>query len=170
MEEEILNITKDFTPVDFSFDKIYTLNLYNEISVGNMNRRKCHKLLKDGRVLGLILEDLITDIFKNINFSDDGKILCNNTLSEIKVLTNHGSVLCKSYMTGFGRSFNQHEHISNVKETDYYIFVDNTSSPILKVIPIKTCDKLYANQISYYDFYKYFGIEWGKIYGKRDRK
>lgn len=144
----------------FNNKENYILDLTDSMRFGTLTSKKLADIFKDGRNSGMHLEHLLCDMFTNLERSNREQShfdLIDNewgTSYEVKTVTKHGTKTSPSNMIGQGRKYNVEDHRRKLKEIDYYMFIDVKESPIFKVIPIISDDRLLFRSIGYKNFYK----------------
>lgn len=127
-------------------NKVYIINLAEINSeIGSwfkVSMQLFPDLLTDGRILGRVLENVMSSLFSNVSLSEsvDCDLKVNNTFKvEIKSsLKNGGINFAPSNMIGASRKYNFEEHTEKTKELDYYIAIDRSKLPIIELIPIES--------------------------------
>ncbi len=134
----------------FDYTKIYDFDLSNSIKFGKIKNEDIYEIFKDGRITGLLAEYFIESEFSNINrvrnenssldVIDDKGLKC-----EIKVFTKNGVSFLPSNQKGEGRKFDKEKYHLRVQNIDYFIIVDISQLPVMKIASIKSSAVLKAN-------------------------
>jgi|GEM_PF-2897160 len=134
----------------FDYTKIYDFDLSNSIKFGKIKNEDIYEIFKDGRITGLLAEYFIESEFSNINrvrnenssldVIDDRGMKC-----EIKVFTKNGVSFLPSNQKGEGRKFDKEKYHLRVQNIDYFIIVDISQLPVMKIASIKSSAVLKAN-------------------------
>ena len=107
---------------------------------GPIPERRLAEVFKDGRVAGLLNEDLAECIFRDMDRVDDrnapydllwhepGCLMASKI--DMKGLTRNGVNFLPSYQKGKGRKENTAEYFERRNQLDYYIVADIRLSPI----------------------------------------
>jgi len=162
MNEMYIKVIQPFSKVLFDKQNIYVIDLSETIQFGPINKEVLANIFKDGRVSGLIAEHLLIGLFKNLarspieNSSYDVFDTKWGTSFEVRCITENGLRTMPSYMIGQGRVYNLKEHMEKLFNIDYFIFIDVTNSPIFKIIPIKSDERLLFKNIGCKTFYSKF--------------
>ena len=94
------------------------LNL-NHICIPYVDNKTSDNLFQDGRIFGLIAENIIANFFglDKMYGCNDYDLKSNEGLKyEVKTLTKQGLKTCPSYMIGKGREYNIEEHKKYLKK------------------------------------------------------
>ena len=127
------------------------LNL-NHICIPYVDNKTSDNLFQDGRIFGLIAENIIANFFglDKMYGCNDYDLKSNEGLKyEVKTLTKQGLKTCPSYMIGKGREYNIEEHKKYLCNKDGFFIVDNTNFPILKIYYIKDTLNLLFKSLSH---------------------
>lgn len=134
----------------FDYTKIYDFDLSNSIKFGKIKNEDIYEIFKDGRITGLLAEYFIESEFSNINrvrnanssldVINDKGLKC-----EIKVFTKNGVSFLPSNQKGEGRKFDKEKYHLRVQNIDYFIIVDISQLPVMKIASIKSSAVLKAN-------------------------
>lgn len=99
---------------------------------------------KDGRISGLLSENVVDNVFDNIHKVETEKSNYDviddltNTKIEIRVITKNGVKLIPSNMIGAGRKYNYKKFMEKLDLIGYYIFVDVRELPIMRIFSISS--------------------------------
>ena len=109
------------------------------------------ELFRDGRIFGLIAENIVSGFFNldKIYGCEDHDLENGSFKYEVKCLTKQGLKTCPSYMVGKGRKYNKEEHQKYLESKDGMFIVDITSFPVLTIYYVKDMDKLLFASKSY---------------------
>lgn len=128
----------------FELNKTYKMNLENlDNDFGTWFRlsRKImgEEFLKDGRILGRVLENTLCSAFENLELNEDSSydIRMGDLKLEVKSSTSaDGMNFQPSNMIGASRSYDYDLHKKKTEEIDYYIAIDRSSLPMIEVFVI----------------------------------
>ena len=138
----------------FLNDKNFKLKLnLGHINIPYIDMNTSDNLFKDGRIFGLIAENIVSNFFnldkvygcKNHDLEDKKQGLNY----EVKTLTKQGVKTCPSYMIGKGRNYNIEEHKKYLLDKEGIFIVDNTSFPIITIYYIKDTIRLLFQSMNY---------------------
>lgn len=94
-------------------------------------------LIRDGRILGRVLENALVELFENFELSDTPEydiVLNGIARVEVKSTTGTGGINFQpSNMIGAGRSYNYEAHKQKTEELDYYLAIDRQELPIIEL-------------------------------------
>lgn len=94
-------------------------------------------LIRDGRILGRVLENTLVDLFENFELHDTPEfdlVLNGTTRVEVKSTTGVGGINFQpSNMIGAGRVYDYDIHEQKTRELDYYLAVDRQELPIIEL-------------------------------------
>lgn len=130
----------------FETDKRYTIDLTKiEGDFGewfSLSEKIIPDLLRDGRILGRVLENALVELFENFTLHTDSSfdiLLNNKDRIEVKSTGADGSINFQpSNMIGASRSYNYELHELKTLELDYYLAVDRTNLPIIELYCIES--------------------------------
>ena len=127
---------------------VYKLDLTDKIKFGPIKKQILYERITDGRISGLLSEDLANSLYNNITKSpsensnydimdDDGNKY------ECRTITRLGANLVPSNQLGKGRSIDLAKHEQKLESIFAYIFTDVRNSPIFRIvaIPVATLGK-----------------------------
>ena len=120
---------------------VYRLDLTNKIKFGPIKKQTLYERFTDGRISGLLSEDLANALYNNVTKSPSEKSTFDimddeGRKYECRTLTDSGASLLPSSQVGVGRSYNETEHIRKIEALHAYIFTDIRNSPIFKIVAI----------------------------------
>jgi hypothetical protein len=154
--------------LNFTFTETHYVDFRDKISFGNIDSEILYTRFKDGRLFGLLADDLIVYHFRgckrpnntcakgyDIEIPTIGKI-------EVKTFTKHGCCFIPSYMKGSGRSFNEVKFLDNNNSLSGYCLCDITEFPDVYIVSYRSQELLArykTGQIPYTDRNKIFNIE-----------
>ena len=128
------------------------LNL-GHIVIPFIDENTSDNLFKDGRIFGLIVENIVSNFFnleKVYGCEDHDLEDKRQQLNyEVKTLTKQGVKTCPSYMVGKGRKYNIEEHKKYLLNKNGIFIVDNTDFPIITIYYIKDTIKLLFKNMNY---------------------
>jgi hypothetical protein len=128
--------------LDFQLDKRYEIDLTGHLRFGLIPCKELVNIFSDGRLMGLLSENLIVSIFNTIEHADtkicpyDLLDVVSGQTFEVKSFTKDGVKTSPSGMQGSGRTYDKGEHRRRMQGVDYFIFVDIRNFPIVTLIPI----------------------------------
>lgn len=126
------------------------INLVNRVSLGEIPENLLYDRLRDGRIIGLLVEDIIESEFNGIT-RVKGK---GSAFDLIKTdTTPMEKIQCKSYnkgriniapssMIGKGRKFNKALFYDYVAKIDIWILANVSKFPSISLISLRTADLL----------------------------
>lgn len=128
----------------FELNKTYRINLENldnDFGTWFKLSRKImgDDFLKDGRILGRVLENTLCSVFENLELNEDSSydIRMGDLKLEVKSSTSaNGMNFQPSNMIGASRSYDYDLHKKKTEEIDYYIAIDRSSLPMIEVFVI----------------------------------
>ena len=128
----------------FELNKTYRINLENldnDFGTWFKLSRKImgDDFLKDGRILGRVLENTLCSVFENLELNEDSSydIRMGDLKLEVKSSTSaNGMNFQPSNMIGASRTYNYDLHKKKTEEIDYYIAIDRSNLPIIEVFVI----------------------------------
>ena len=132
---------------------VYKLDLTNKIEFGPIKKQTLYERFTDGRISGLLSEDLANALYNNITKSPSEKstfdIMDNEGRKyECRTLTESGASLLPSNQVGKGRYYNETEHVRKLEALHAYIFTDIRNSPIFRIVAIPIEDLGQRKRIS----------------------
>ena len=98
-------------------------------------------LIRDGRVLGRVLENALCSIFDNFTLhkEEDYDVEVDGLKFELKSTgSNNGIHFEPSSMIGAGRKYDYELHKQKTEDLDYYLAIDRTNFPIIELITIES--------------------------------
>ena len=128
----------------FELNKTYRMNLENlDNDFGTWFRLSREIMgddfLKDGRILGRVLENTLCSVFENLELNEDSSydIRMGDLKLEVKSSTSaNGMNFQPSNMIGASRTYDYDLHKKKTEEIDYYIAIDRSNLPIIEVFVI----------------------------------
>jgi len=123
-----------------TFDTVQYINLRDSVSFGPIARSVLSERFKDGRLFGLLAEDLICSHFSNIIKTESnttkGFDLIANEIGkiEVKSFTKNGCDVSPSFMKGIGRSFDESNYNEFLDGISGICICDNIDFPDVYII------------------------------------
>lgn len=120
---------------------VYRLDLTDKIQFGPVKKQTLYERFADGRIPGLLAEDLADSLYNNIekppsknnnyNLVDDSdrKYKCHT-------ITTGGTSLLPADQVGKGREYDKAKHIERMESLDAYIFIDVRYSPVFRIVAV----------------------------------
>ena len=137
----------------FSPNGVDAFTALGKIKFLDIPERELYHFFADGRVTGLLMDQMLNSRYKNLSAmrngankgfdlyqnGGDGATPAKPLLWETKVWTKHGCDLAPSVMKGKGRTYDKDEFHANAKKlTGGFIVVDIRQFPAMKVFGITT--------------------------------
>ncbi len=120
---------------------VYKLDLTDKIRFGPIKKQILYERFTDGRISGLLAEDLANSLYNNLmkspterssyDIMDD-----NGHRYECRTITPRGANLIPSNQIGKGRQYDAEAHHKKVDSLHAYIFTDIRHSPIFYIVAI----------------------------------
>jgi hypothetical protein len=112
-------------------NKLYTIPIVGGIKFGTLPQEVCIETFSDGRVLSLLIERLLDDMFTNITLIPKCKPydFVDDKLQKLdeKTFTKNGCKFMPSNMIGSGRKYNREDFEKHLDDTNMgYIIADGT--------------------------------------------
>jgi len=132
----------------------YKIDLTGKVMLGNVPEMLLYDRLRDGRIIGLLVEDIIANEFAGLTrTSSNGsahdliKTDCRIPMRlQCKSFKGSHVDVSPSYMKGKGRKFETHLFVDYFSKIDGWIFIDVSSFPVITVYVIDS-DSLSTNMI-----------------------
>ena len=129
----------------FLLNQRYKIDLTNRMQFGEVSKQVLYQRFTDGRISGLLAEDLLYALYNNFTKSpsegsaydlldDDGNKY------EVRVITKGGVSLIPSAQIGVGRQYNEEKHKDKHESLHAYVFIDVRDSPIFYITGISRND------------------------------
>ena len=129
----------------FKPNLLYKLDYSGHLVFGDIPEARLFEKYKDGRRIGLLIEDDLTFKFDNLVRALDEQSefdlldLKTGYKYEVRTVSQHGANLVPSRMIGAGRSIDIEGVLKKFRSVDYFIFCCITDIPIIKVFSM--CSK-----------------------------
>ena len=122
---------------------LYELNLTNKVQLGPISKQVLYERLTDGRISGLLAEDLANAIFNNVSKAPSERapfdlIDEEGHRYECRTITKGGTALVPSNQLGQGRHYDRVAHKKKVDSLYAYLFVDVRDSPLFQLVAFTT--------------------------------
>lgn len=118
------------------FDKVFTFDLYGNVSFGSLPEHIIYDMFKDGRLASHFLERQLEQWFPELTFVNAkgyDHIDKNNVMYDQKCFTKGGLKFMPSTMIGAGRSLDEEVAQAHANEINY-ICCDIVEFPIVRVL------------------------------------
>ena len=123
----------------FNVNNKYSFDLSEKITFGSIAKDSLYEIFRDGRITGLLAEYFIESEFSNMNrvrnnnsyldlIDDKGKKF------EVKCFTARGVSFLPSNQKGQGRKFNANDYRARLLNIDYFIVVNISQLPQVKIL------------------------------------
>ena len=137
----------------FTLKNRYKIDLTNKMELGAIPKQTLYKRFTDGRISGLLAEDLLNALYNNLtkapSESSPYDLLDDNgNKYESRVVTKRGVNLNPSNQIGSGRSYNEDKHRTKHESLYAYIFIDVRDSPIFYIVGINRNDVPFVKKLS----------------------
>ena len=138
------------------FNKRQHVSLYKQIKIGNIPEMLLYDRLRDGRIIGLLIEDIIANEFSGITrvvgngcAHDLVKTDCKIPIRlQCKSYKNNKLSITPSYMVGSGRKYDYDGMISYLDNIDAFVFIKIDDFPELEIITVKTSDLILIGDVN----------------------
>lgn len=127
----------------FEKDKVYILDLENQVKFGKLPPESLYGFFKDGRRTSELLEEYLYHAFDNLRLPDK-KLQEYDLLDdqdnklELRVITQYGVSLTPSNSRGAGRKFSREKFLEKIKSVDSYILCDIINFPKIEIYSDKS--------------------------------
>ena len=120
---------------------IYRLDLTNKVKLGPISKQILYERLTDGRIFGLLAEDLVNSIYNNITKAPSQRssfdfLDVEGRKYECRTITHHGANLVPAAQIGAGRKIDLGKHKQKLDMLHAYVFVDVRDSPRFSLVAI----------------------------------
>ena len=131
-------------------NKVYQLDLTNKMQFGPIKKQILYERFTDGRISGLLAEDLAKSLYNNISkapnarssydfVDDDGKKY------ECRTITARGASLLPSNQLGKGRTKDIGKFYEKLDMLYAFVFLDVRDSPIFRIVAVPVDDVVEKN-------------------------
>ena len=120
---------------------VYKLDLTDRIRFGPIKKQILYERFTDGRISGLLAEDLANSLYNNLMKSPTEQSSYDimddeGNRYECRTITLRGANLIPSNQIGKGRQYDAEAHHKKVGSLHAYIFTDIRHSPIFYIVAI----------------------------------
>lgn len=120
---------------------VYRLDLTDKIMFGPIKKQILYERFTDGRISGLLSEDLANSLYNNITKAPSEKSFYDvmddeGRKYECRTITRKGSSLLPSNQLGQGRRRDLQKHQEKQRSLFAYIFTDIRHSPIFRIVAV----------------------------------
>lgn len=123
--------------IDLTFQKRYVIDLTGQIIIGNIPEMLLYDRLQDGRIMGLLAEDIIAGHFNGLTRTKHNGASADLIKTDCRVPMR---IQCKSFkeqsvsvapskMKGVGRKFSEQDFDEYSDEIDGWLLIDISSFP-----------------------------------------
>lgn len=121
---------------------VYCLDLTDKVQLGPISKQTLYERLTDGRISGLLAEDLANALYNNMTkapsqnsgfdlFDSEGRKY------ECRTVTRGGTNLVPAVQIGAGRKIDLAKHQEKLDYLYAYVFVDVRNSPLFRLVAIE---------------------------------
>ena len=123
---------------------VYTVNLTGCMSLGPIPPQVLYEKLTDGRIAGLLMEEMHNHLFRNVAMAPSRKssfdLYVDDLRYEARTITKAGVKLIPSSQIGTGRTYDEDAYINKRDSIDGYVFADVRNSPVLRILRLREVD------------------------------
>src|SRR5574337_117313 len=131
---------------NLEFQRHYTIDLTGQLKVGNIPSKRLYTRMQDGRILGLLVEDIVVHSFNDMIMSESNGAPIDFfkidavSIKDLQSKTFKSSCvsLTPSKMKGAGRKFDLKEFMAYTSKIDGWVFTHTSDFPLLHIYTLET--------------------------------
>lgn len=129
------------------------LDLTDKMQLGPIKKQTLYERFTDGRISGLLAEDLVSALYNNLTKSPAENtpydlIDVDGNKYEVRTVTKGGVQLIPSAQIGTGRKYDEDKHRVKHDSLYAYIFIDVRDSPLFYITGIKKSDVPFKKKLT----------------------